>query len=76
MISTFWLARSILPALTLDAFGVLHTGFLTALISIGRFLSVGLNDCLSVPLHYPVFDLADLIQHARSTPCFLSDLHT
>ena len=41
--STFWLACSIIPALALDAFGVLHTGSLTALVSFRRVLSVGLN---------------------------------
>ena len=41
--STFWLACSIPSALTFDAFGVSHTGFLTAPISFSRVLSVGLN---------------------------------
>ena len=41
--STFWLARSIPSASALDAFRVLHTGFLTALMLISRVLSVGQN---------------------------------
>ena len=41
--TTFWLARSIFPGLTLHAFDVWPTGFLTALLLINRVLSVGLN---------------------------------
>ena len=59
--STFWLSRSILSALALDAFGVSHTGFLTALISFSRVLSVGLNASRAITnlTSTPFLDMAE-----------------
>ena len=43
MISRCGIVSQPSAALALDAFGVLHTGFLTALVLVSRVLSVGLN---------------------------------
>ena len=63
--STIWLARSILSALALDAFGVSLTVFWTALISFSRVLSVGLN-ASHAPTNLASTLVTDMAENAAS----------